>query len=276
MTQPSATAAPPATGYAFDNATEHSSEQHRCLSAAYDPVTLERLAATGVRDGWRCLEVGAGGGSVAHWLTARVAPRGSVLATDVDPRHIAPLPGLTVLAHDVTKDPLPQDTFDLVVARLVLQHLSDRHTVLNKLVRALRPGGVLQIDEFDTSYEPPLLAPDEEAAELYTAFLRAKSAALRASGGDPCWGRRVPAALRAAGLVDLDVQPHIDVRHSGSASLQLQLHHTRHLHDRLLAQGMTADRLERVRALMKDPSFRAASSILYSTQGRRPDGRDGR
>lgn len=271
MTQPTAPTAPLATGYAFDNATEHSHEQHRCLAAAYDPVTLPRLAGTGVRDGWHCLEVGAGGGSVSHWLAERVAPRGTVLATDVDPRHIAPAPGLTVQAHDAERDPLPEGAFDLVVARLVLQHLPERHTVLATLVRALRPGGILQIDEFDTSYEPPLLTPDEETAELYTAFLQAKSAALRAADGDPHWGRRVPAALRAAGLVAIDTEPYVEVRHSGSASLQLQLHHTHHLRDRLLAQGMTPAQLERVRALMTDPSFRAASSILYSTQGRRPE-----
>lgn len=282
MPQPTATAATgrltgtdaPDTGYAFDNATAHSTEQHRCLAAAYDPVTLPRLAATGVTTGWHCLEVGAGGGSVAHWLAEQVAPGGAVLATDVDPRHIAPAEGLTVKSHDVVRDPLPQDTYDLVVARLVLQHLPQRHEVLTKLVRALRPGGVLQIDEFDTSYEPPLLAPDEQAAELYTTFLDAKAAALRAAGGDPHWGRRVPAAMREAGLTDIDVEPFVEVRHARSASLRLQLHHTHHLRERLLAQGMTDARLADVRAAMTDPSFRAASSILYSAQGRRSQGAD--
>ncbi|GAA0445570.1 methyltransferase [Streptomyces olivaceiscleroticus] len=257
-------------GYVFDNDSTHSREQHRCLAAAYDPVTLERLAATGVGDGWRCLEIGAGGGSVARWLAARVAPTGEVTATDVKPHHIPATPLLTVRRHDVVTDPLPEAAFDLVVARLVLQHLPERVAVLDKLVRALKPGGVLQIDEFDTSYEPPLLAPDARAAELYSAFLRAKAAAMRAGGGDPHWGRRVPAAMRAAGLVDIDPLPHIELRHARSAGLRLQLHHTYHLRDRLLAEGLTDTDLTEVRALMKDPAFRAASSILYSTQGRRP------
>ncbi|MEU9763625.1 class I SAM-dependent methyltransferase [Streptomyces sp. NPDC047985] len=260
------------TGYAFDNATPHSTEQHRCLAAAYDPVTLPRLAATGVGPGWTCLEVGAGGGSVARWLAARVGPGGSVLATDLDPRHIAPAPHLEARAHDIVRDPLPENHYDLVVARLVLQHVPERRAVLARLVRALRPGGVLQIDEFDTAYEPPLLAPDAESEQLYTAFLAAKSAALRAAGGDPHWGRRVPGALRDAGLVAVDVRPYIEVRHSGSPSLQLQLHHTHHLRDRLLAQGMTDHQLDRVRELMTDPGFRAASSVLYSTQARKPGG----
>ncbi|MEU6117043.1 methyltransferase domain-containing protein [Streptomyces sp. NPDC047117] len=257
-------------GYVFDNDSAHSREQHRCLAAAYDPVTLERLAATGVGDGWRCLEVGSGGGSVARWLAGRVDPTGEVLATDVKPHHIVETPRLVVAQHDVVTDPLPEAAFDLVVARLVLQHLPERLAVLDKLVRALKPGGVLQIDEFDTSYEPPLLAPDTRAAELYSTFLRAKAAAMRAGGGDPHWGRRVPAAMRAAGLVDIDPRPFIELRHADSAGLRLQLHHTYHLRGKLLAEGMTEGQLEEVRALMRDPSFRAASSILYSTQGRRP------
>ncbi|MFF5405147.1 class I SAM-dependent methyltransferase [Streptomyces misionensis] len=262
---------PPAPARAvFDNGTAHSRDQHRCLEAAYDPVTLPRLAAAGVGPGWHCLEIGAGGGSISRWLADRVAPDGSVLATDRDPRDLVPGPRLKVAALDVARDPLPEETYDLVVARLVLQHVPDRDTVLRRLVRALRPGGLLQIDEIDASYEPPLLTPDAATEELYVRFLRAKAAALRAAGGDPHWGRRVPAALRAAGLTGIDVHLHIDVRHAQDPGLGLQLNHTRNLRDRLLAQGMTDDELDRVGRLMRDPSFRAASSVFYSVQGRRP------
>ncbi|MBB5158784.1 class I SAM-dependent methyltransferase [Saccharopolyspora phatthalungensis] len=256
-------------GYVFDNHNVHSREQHRCLAAAYDPMTLERLAETGVTTGWRCLEIGSGGGTVARWLAERVGPTGEVVATDVKPAHIAERPGLVVVEHDVVTDPLPDNAFDLIVARLVLQHVPERLAVLDKLVRALKPGGWLQIDEFDTSYEPPLLAPDARAEELYRTFLATKSAVMRAGGGDPEWGRRAPAAMRAAGLVDIDPRPRIQLRHAASAGLQLQLHHTYHLRDKLIAAGMTDQQLDDVRALMRDPSFRATSSIMYSIQGRR-------
>ncbi|MEV5986153.1 methyltransferase domain-containing protein [Streptomyces sp. NPDC052051] len=263
--------APPVPARAvFGNGTAHSRDQHRCLEAAYDPVTLPRLAAAGVAPGWHCLEIGAGGGSVARWLADRVAPGGSVLATDRDIRDLAPGPNLEVAALDVARDPLPEEAYDLVVARLVLQHVPSRDAVLRGLVRALRPGGVLQIDEIDASYEPPLLTPDAAAEELYVRFLRAKAAALRAAGGDPHWGRRVPSALRAAGLTAIDVHLNIDVRHAEDPGLGLQSNHTRNLRGRLVEQGMTDEDLDRVRQLMRDPSFRAASSVFYSVQGRRP------
>ncbi len=272
MPQPSPVRSNPqvSPGTVFGNGTTHSRDQHRCLAAAYDPVTLPRLAAAGVGPGWRCLEIGAGGGSIARWLADRVAPDGSVLATDRDPRDLVPGPGLEVAALDVARDPLPQAAYDLVVARLVLQHVPSRDAVLRKLVRALAPGGLLQIDEIDASYEPPLLTPDPQAEALYLRFLAAKTAALRAAGGDPHWGRKVPAALRAAGLTDIDVHVHIGVRHAQDPGLGLQINHTRNLRDRLGEQGMTDDELDRVRLLMRDPSFRASSSVFYSVQGRRP------
>ncbi|MEW2157341.1 class I SAM-dependent methyltransferase [Streptomyces sp. NPDC007189] len=269
-TVPQPPPAPDGTRAVFGNGTAHSRDQHRCLAASYDPVTLPRLAAAGVGPGWRCLEIGAGGGSIARWLAQRVLPGGSVLATDRDPRDLVPGPGLEVAALDVARDPLPEAAYDLVVARLVLQHVPTRDAVLRTLVRSLKPGGLLQIDEIDASYEPPLLAPDPLSEALYVRFLHAKTAALRAAGGDPHWGRRAPAAMRAAGLTDLDVRMHIGVRHAQDPGLALQLNHTRNLRDRLKEQGMTDDELDRVARLMRDPSFRAASSVFYSVQGRRP------
>lgn len=259
-----------APGYVFDNDSVHSDELHRCLTGAYDTMTFDRLAETGVTTGWRCLDIGSGSGSVARWLAERVAPTGEVVATDVKPHHIQEGPCLTAVEHDVVTDPLPEAAYDLVVARLVLQHLPQRLAVLCKLVRALKPGGWLHIEEFDASYEPPLLTPDEESARLYSAFLDAKCAVMRAGGGDPHWARHAPAAMRAAGLVDIDPRPRIELRTAGSPGLRMQLNHTYHLRDGLLAAGMTEAQLADVRALMRDPSFCAASSVIYSVHGRRP------
>uniref|UniRef100_UPI0031D96FF5 class I SAM-dependent methyltransferase n=1 Tax=Saccharothrix mutabilis TaxID=33921 RepID=UPI0031D96FF5 len=255
------------TGYVFDNHSLHAAEQHRCLAAAHDPATFARLAQTGVRKGWRCLEVGAGGGSVAHWLALR---SGSVLATDVKPDHVAPAPGLTVTRHDVVRDPLPEDEFDLVHARLVLQHLPEREAVLRKLVRALRPGGWLQLDEYDKTYGPVLLAPDDESARLYEKFLAAKERVFAEAGSDGAWGRRVAASMVAAGLVEVDPVPVVHPWRPDSPGVRLLVGLTHQLRDRLVAAGLTDDDLRRVRDVLAHPGFRACSSVFYSVRGRRP------
>ncbi|MEJ2854436.1 MULTISPECIES: class I SAM-dependent methyltransferase [unclassified Saccharothrix] len=256
-----------ATGYVFDNHRLHAGEQHRCLAAAYDPITFARLAQTGVRKGWRCLEVGAGGGSVAHWLALR---SGSVLATDLAPEHIAPAPGLTATRHDVVADPLPEGEFDLVHARLVLRHLPERDDVLAKLTGALRPGGWLQVDEFDNTYAPVLLAPDADAARLYEKFLAAKDEVFADAGVDGAYGRRVAAAMTAVGLVDVDPVPVVQPWRPDSPAVRLLVHLTHQLRDRLVTAGLTDAELRRVRDLLSHPGFRACSSVFYSVQGRRP------
>ena len=62
--------------------TEDGSEvvRFRLGEAGCDPATTRCLIAIGVTQGWRCLDVGAGGGSVARWLAERVGPDGSVVA----------------------------------------------------------------------------------------------------------------------------------------------------------------------------------------------------
>jgi 2-polyprenyl-3-methyl-5-hydroxy-6-metoxy-1,4-benzoquinol methylase len=47
-----------------------------------DEGTTRALERLGIASDWRCLEVGAGGGSVARWL----AERATVVATDIDTR----------------------------------------------------------------------------------------------------------------------------------------------------------------------------------------------
>lgn len=260
----------PGMRYVFDNDSVHAREQHRCLAEMLDPMTTLRLARLGVGDGWNCLEVGAGGGSVAGWLASRVAPSGQVLATDVKPAHLPSAPGLRVQQHDVVRDPLPESTFDLIYARLVLIHLPQRLAVLGKLARALRPGGWLQLDEFDISYGPALLMPSTRARERYERFLAAKIRVMDAAGADGAWGQRVPQAMRDAGLADIDTRAELQLWDGGSPGTRLLIHHTHHLREKFLAAGMTDRQLAEVREVMTDPAFRAMSCPIYSVQGRRP------
>ena len=113
--------------YAFANRRAVQPERLRLLAALLDDGTFRLLERLGVQPGWRCLEVGAGGGSVAAWLCDRTAPGGSVLATDIDTTILRQLerPNLEVRVHDVLADELPEREFDLVHARLLLAWLAD-------------------------------------------------------------------------------------------------------------------------------------------------------
>ena len=55
--------------YIFDNAAvAPSSQRFSSLESLYDERSVRYLERTGIEAGWRCLEVGGGGGSIANWL----------------------------------------------------------------------------------------------------------------------------------------------------------------------------------------------------------------
>ena len=98
-----------------------------------DPFTFRQLDAIGVVEGSRCLEVGAGAGSVARWLSQRVGPAGEVVAADLDVRFLGDISAHNVEVRrcDITQDPIEPSSYDLVHARSVLTHLRDPLSALS-------------------------------------------------------------------------------------------------------------------------------------------------
>ena len=66
--------------YLLDHDWEQEPYRLALLEHHADPTTVRRLQATGLTSGWRCLEVGAGRGSIAHWMANQVGPSGEVVA----------------------------------------------------------------------------------------------------------------------------------------------------------------------------------------------------
>lgn len=255
--------------YALENAWEAALRRLHCTEQAYDAHTERCLEATGLGPGWRCLEVGAGAGSIARFLAERAGPAGSVLATDIDPRHLRAIegPGLRVLGHDVTRDELPEGDFDLAHARLVLGHWPPpvRAAALARLAGALRPGGRLLVEDFDQ------ISSHAEGGP-YLAVLSAVRAALERAGADTLYGRKQRAELRAAGLADVRSEGHVIFFRGGSPFATLFALAFEQLRPRLLEHGLAERDLDGAIGQLSDPSFEAMGPVLVSTWGRRPPG----
>jgi len=135
--------------------------------------------------------VGGGGGSIAAWLSQRVGSRGRVVVNDINTRFLETLhqPNLEVRRHNIVTNALPEASFDLVHARLVLMHLPEREAVLTRLVAALKPGGWLVDEEFDALAlrADPELISSEEVLKSVTAFHRV----LTQRGVDLRFGRQL-------------------------------------------------------------------------------------
>lgn len=183
--------------YIYDQGFSEERARLAGIESLWDPGSQAVLDALGIAAGWRCLEVGAGGGSLVQWMAGRGA---TVTAIDIDTRFLEQLAGDTVEVRrvDIRTGELPQRKFDLVHARLVLEHLSDRRRILDRLAAALRPGGWLVIEDYDwTGFGFEDADPQSEhVTEAVLTFMAQ-------AGFDPRYGRRVVADMAAAGLSDV-------------------------------------------------------------------------
>jgi SAM-dependent methyltransferase len=263
----------PATpAYTFDNDDPAAAERLDLLSAVLDGFTISGLSGLGDLTGRRCLELGAGNGSIAGWLADQAGPSGHVVATDINTRHIPTDRGYRVVRHDLTRDSVPDGPWDLIHARLVLRHLPARHDILRRLVSALAPGGVLAIGEWDT-YRGGLVlaAPEPEAVRLFDTYMNSVEQMLRdARAVDVEWPWQVHAAMTGAGLADVDTVVHARSWPGGSAGA---LHHAATislLRTRILAVGMTGEQLDRLCGFLRDPRMVVRGLLSTLTVGRQP------
>jgi SAM-dependent methyltransferase len=241
----------------------------KLLEEFHDPLSIRQLDTIGVGEGWRCLDIGAGGGSVTRMLAERVGATGSVLAMDLDTSLLQDLRSdrVEVRAHDLLRDELPQDAFDLVHARLLLMHLPARVEALGRLAAATRPGGwVAAIDPDFTTVE---LTPTNLIWErTWSAFLDA----LVAGGWDPRYGRRLRGDLRAVGLIDVHADRVATRGPGGSLILRLLSLTLERLRERMLALGAGSDEIDQARRMLEDPASTVSSQTAWVAQGRRAGG----
>ncbi|WP_433859312.1 class I SAM-dependent methyltransferase [Streptomyces kronopolitis] len=259
-------------GYLLDNRQSEAGIRFGALAELFDPVTFRHVDRLGIGAGMRCWEVGAGGPSVPLGLAERVAPTGTVLATDLDVSWTRDIAGgaIEVLSHDVAADPPPPGGFDLVHARLVLVHVADRAEALRRMVQALRPGGLLLLEDADPMLQP-LLCPDESGPEQRLANrLRSGFRTLMAGrGADLAYGRTLPRALREAGLEEVQADAYFPITSPACAVLEDAT--VRQIRHHLTGQGIATDEeIDRHLANVATGRLDLATAPMISAWGRRP------
>jgi SAM-dependent methyltransferase len=253
--------------YIFDHEWEQERERLRQVETLFDPGTIGHLEALGVRPGWRCLEVGGGGGSITRWLCQRVGPTGRVVATDLQTDFLEQLtePNLEVRRHDIAADELEEGAFDLVHSRMCLQHVPGRDLALKRMAAALAPGGVLLDEDMDCC---SLVAVPSPGAELFNRTVPAVFDAMVACGYDPYFGRRLPAALRAAGLSGVEASAWAPVVTRGSVAAKLWELTAERARPAAVGSGEFTDAdYDRFVALTDDEEFAFVFPLLVSAWG---------
>jgi SAM-dependent methyltransferase len=260
-----------ANGYLLANRQTEAETRLAALSELFDHVTLAHVRRLGLQHGWRCWEVGAGGPGVADQHAQAVGPTGRVLATDIDTRWLQPTRSeVEVRTHTLGGDPPPDELFDLVHARLLLVHLPQRDAALAELVRVLRPGGWLLLEEADPALQPKVCLDEAGEAERLANRLKDGFRTLMLQRGvDLAFGRTLPRRLRAAGLTEVGADGYFPV--TGPACAVLEAATVGQIRAALVEQGLaTEEEVERHLATVAAGRLDLTVSPLISAWGRRP------
>jgi SAM-dependent methyltransferase len=257
--------------YVLDTSSELGRMQMSYLERMLDPTTTACLDEIGIEPGWRCLDLGAGGGSITRLLAERAGPAGTVVSVDLDTDYLVKRPGVEVHQHDIN-DGLPVDgPFQLIHTRLLLMHLPRRVEILQTLVDALAPGGWLVVGEVSDRPRRVLSAADSADERLFDRVQSYGHDTVSAAAGISfAWAHEVDRHMAEAGLTNIHGLEHSQTTAGGTTGCLLHRNYVMQLEAPLLSGGFTGEELARYRDLMLDPRFRAWFYQFVCTRGRKP------
>jgi SAM-dependent methyltransferase len=236
------------------------------LEQCLDPMTARSLDCIGVEPGWRCLELGGGGGSVTRMLCDRVGPEGRVAAVDLDTRFLGEIDAdnLEVYRQNLITDGLPGDAYDLVHARLLLMHLPTREKLVEEMASVLRPGGWLLVEDMDSF---PFAELAEGAfAEVWNGVIRA----LDNANATARFGRQLPDLFDRAGLEEVEPVCEVPVFRGDSHFSGMFMASAAQMGPLLAASGITEEQLAEFAREMADRTRWFSGFAFYSVRGRTP------
>jgi ubiquinone/menaquinone biosynthesis C-methylase UbiE len=138
----------------------HSEREGKRLArqgAQVETLTETLFRRAGIGTGMRVLDIGSGVGDVALLAAKIVGSEGAVVGVEMAVSSVEAATrravdlGLTNVRFEQgdLADFTPAETFDAIVGRFVLSYLPDRVALLQRLLRQLRPGGIVAFQELD-------------------------------------------------------------------------------------------------------------------------------
>ena len=186
--------------------------QHR----VWRPRALDAWRRAGFTRGQSLLDVGCGPGYASVDLAEIVGPTGRIVSVDRSRRFLdflmavresRCLDQIETHERDLETDDLPVQGVDGSWSRWVLAFLKDPRPTLERVVRAVRPGGMLVLHEYLDYRSWRLAPPLPELEELVQAVIDA----WHADGGEPDVGLHVPRWLAEMGCEIRELRPLVDI-----------------------------------------------------------------
>jgi SAM-dependent methyltransferase len=244
------------SGYLWDNSDDLAAVHLGALTDLYDAVCREQITAVvGDLTGLHCLELAPGNGSLATWMADEVDDGGEVTAVDRDTRHVRAHPRLRVVRADL-RHGIPGDgLYDVIVARLFLNHADFRDALVKDAIERLRPGGwLVTIDQSPLRPEQMVAwTADPGDPGIVSGAQSVLMRLLRDHGNDTTWARRALGVYRDAGLTDVKERVWaVDWPGGGPGCTLLRVGY-RQVHHQLLRHGLSGSQLERLYTVLQDP-----------------------
>ncbi len=262
--------------YSFNNSWGGAKQRLHLLERFADPVTQALLKHTfKVSPPKRCLEVGAGGGSITRWLCENTPCNTKVIAVDINIELLQKLkyPNLSVVQQDVSQQ-LPEGLFDLIHTRAVLIHVKNRDQLLKQLVGKLRGNGCILIEEPDFSSFGPLDDTDDELKTVFCQVSKAIEVYQETTGGMVHdYGGTLESKLRKTGINILQMET--TLRHVAGGSEEARffaLTYTQIKQKVLASAHLNEDLFDRFLKLFENPDFVFKTYSLVSVLGNKTNG----
>jgi len=260
----------------------HSEDEQRRLRRQAEELRHESARLfdrIGIGSGCRAIDLGCGPQGVLDLLSERVGRAGHVIGLERNHESVAiakrfvdgrGLNNVAVVQGDATATGLPEASFDLVHARLVLVNVPHVETVVREMHRLARPGAFVASHEADyLSHfcDPPLGAWDR-LFEIFERYARANGIGLFV-------GRRTHRLFREAGLVDIEANPVIHVYPHGHNRRAIFWRFLQNVRDRILEQKLIpASEFKELMAELKEHLDRqntlVVSHLFFQVWGRKP------
>jgi SAM-dependent methyltransferase len=246
-------------------------ERLELLHRAWRASTLELWQHARIREGMTILDAGAGAGAATFELSKLAGEKGRVIAVErsailamalsmmASGRNAA---NVAVVQSSLTDFAWPEALADVVWCRFGLCHVCDAVAVVCGMVRSLKPGGVIVLqDAFDCGTWR--LAPQSAEFESYVTKMMADR---RADGAEPDIGLALPAILQDAGLTLELVRPVVFAAHPGEPAWQWPAAFVRiNMHKLMSTNMLSGDEASALSAVLS--GYEARGDALMLTPG---------
>jgi hypothetical protein len=201
-----------------------------------------------------------------------------VVATDLDTRFLDEIDAanLEVRRHDILKDELEADSYDLVHSRFLLEHLAEYRTALDRMIAATKPGGWVVAEDVD--FTGAIMADIEqrpgvprESMETMVELTERMLAMAQVGGVQTDLGRRLPQLFHEAGLVEVGGEGRTRFFWSATEESELGRLSIEQVTKIAVQAGfLTEDDRERYLRLFTDPQVGTFTPFIFGAWGRKP------